>query len=239
MAGFFDDLGKRLSETANDLGKKAEDTLEIQKRKSDIRFLSRANDRDYMDIGKIIFEKYRNGEVVDTDMAALCEAIDQRNEEVTKIQAEIEHRKLVERKELIEAVKEARSHGDLSENFEYHAAKKAKNQNESRIRYLERMLKTAEIVEDHSKEDEIGLNNTVELYCEDDDEVETYRIVTSVRGSSLNGLVSIESPIGKALLGHKEGERVYIKVNDDFGYYVVIRKVIKTESEEDDQIRKF
>ena len=148
--------------------------------------------------------------------------------DVEKIQAEIEHRKLVERKELIEAVKE-----------EYHAAKKAKNQNESRIRYLERMLKTAEIVEDHSKEDEIGLNNTVELYCEDDDEVETYRIVTSVRGSSLNGLVSIESPIGKALLGHKEGERVYIKVNDDFGYYVVIRKVIKTESEEDDQIRKF
>ena len=141
--------------------------------------------------------------------------------DVEKIQAEIEHRKLVERKELIEAVKEA------------------KNQNESRIRYLERMLKTAEIVEDHSKEDEIGLNNTVELYCEDDDEVETYRIVTSVRGSSLNGLVSIESPIGKALLGHKEGERVYIKVNDDFGYYVVIRKVIKTESEEDDQIRKF
>ena len=90
MAGFFDDLGKRLSETANDLGKKAEDTLEIHKRKSDIRFLSRANDRDYMDIGKIIFEKYRNGEVVDTDMAALCESIDQRNEEVTKIQAEID-----------------------------------------------------------------------------------------------------------------------------------------------------
>ena len=139
--------------------------------------------------------------------------------DVEKIQAEIEHRKLVERKELIEAVKEARSHGDLSENFEYHAAKKAKNQNESRIRYLERMLKTAEIVEDHSKEDEIGLNNTVELYCEDDDEVETYRIVTSVRGSSLNGLVSIESPIGKALLGHKEGERVYIKVNDDFSKF--------------------
>lgn len=155
-----------------------------------------------------------------------------------KIQAEIEHRKLVERKELIEAVKEARAHGDLSENFEYHAAKKAKNQNESRIRYLERMLKTAEIVEDHSKSDEIGLNNTVELYCEDDDEVETYHCNFCKR-SSLNGLISIESPIGKALLGHKEGERVYIKVNDDFGYYVVIRKVIKTESEEDDQIRKF
>ena len=132
--------------------------------------------------------------------------------DVEKIREEIEHRKLVERKELIEAVKEARSHGDLSENFEYHAAKKEKNRNESRIRYLERMLKTAVIVEDESKEDEIGLNNTVEVYCEDDEEVETYRIVTSVRGSSLNGLVSIESPLGKALLGHKEGDRVFIKV---------------------------
>ena len=146
---------------------------------------------------------------------------------------------MVEKKELIEAVKEARSHGDLSENFEYHAAKKEKNRNESRIRYLERMLKTAVIVEDESKEDEIGLNNTVEVYCEDDEEVETYRIVTSVRGSSLNGLVSIESPLGKALLGHKEGDRVFIKVNDDFGYYVIVKKVIKTQSEDEDHIRSF
>ena len=159
--------------------------------------------------------------------------------DVEKIREEIEHRKLVERKELIEAVKEARSHGDLSENFEYHAAKKEKNRNESRIRYLERMLKTAVIVEDESKEDEIGLNNTVEVYCEDDEEVETYRIVTSVRGSSLNGLVSIESPLGKALLGHKEGDRVFIKVNDDFRYYVIVKKVIKTQSEDEDHIRSF
>lgn len=159
--------------------------------------------------------------------------------DVEKIREKIEHRKLVERKELIEAVKEARSHGDLSENFEYHAAKKEKNRNESRIRYLERMLKTAVIVEDESKEDEIGLNNTVEVYCEDDEEVETYRIVTSVRGSSLNGLVSIESPLGKALLGHKEGDRVFIKVNDDFGYYVIVKKVIKTQSEDEDHIRSF
>lgn len=159
--------------------------------------------------------------------------------DVEKIREEIEHRKLVERKELTEAVKEARSHGDLSENFEYHAAKKEKNRNESRIRYLERMLKTAVIVEDESKEDEIGLNNTVEVYCEDDEEVETYRIVTSVRGSSLNGLVSIESPLGKALLGHKEGDRVFIKVNDDFGYYVIVKKVIKTQSEDEDHIRSF
>ena len=159
--------------------------------------------------------------------------------DVEKIEKEIEYRKLVVRKDAIEAVKEARAQGDLSENFEYYAAKKEKNRNESRIRYLERMLKTAVIVEDESKEDEIGLNNTVEVYCEDDEEVETYRIVTSVRGSSLNGLVSIESPLGKALLGHKEGDRVFIKVNDDFGYYVIVKKVIKTQSEDEDHIRSF
>ena len=153
--------------------------------------------------------------------------------DVKKIQQEIEHRKLVERKELIEAVKEARSHGDLSENFEYHAAKKEKNRNESRIRYLERMLKTAVIVEDHSGADEVGLNNTVQVYCEDDDELETYRIVTSVRGSSLNGLISIESPIGKA------GDRVFVKVNDEFGYHVVIKKIENTQDEDADKIRSF
>lgn len=159
--------------------------------------------------------------------------------DIKKIKDEIEHRKVVVRKELIEAVKEARAHGDLSENFEYHAAKKEKNMNESRIRYLERMLKTAVVVEDNSKEDEVGMNNTVELYCEDDDEVETYRLVTSIRGSSLDGRISIESPIGKAIIGHKVNDRVYVKVNDDFGYYVVIRNIIKTTSEEDDEIRGY
>ena len=159
--------------------------------------------------------------------------------DVEKMQKEVEERKLVVRKQALEDVKEARAQGDLSENFEYKAAKQDKNRNESRIRYLERMLKTANIVSDDSKEDEIGINNTVDLYFEDDEEVETYRIVTSVRGSSLNGLVSIESPLGKALLGHKEGDRVFIKVNDDFGYYVIVKKVIKTQSEDEDHIRSF
>ena len=159
--------------------------------------------------------------------------------DVKKIEEEIEHRKLVVRKTAIEAVKEARAHGDLSENFEYHAAKKDKNQNESRIRYLERMLKNAVIVDDSSAEDEVGINNTVELYIEEDDETEVYRLVTSIRGSSLNGLISIESPLGKAIIGHKVNDRVYIRVNDDYGYYAVIKKIENTQEEESDHIRSY
>ena len=159
--------------------------------------------------------------------------------DVKKIEEEITHRKLVVRKEAIEAVKEARAQGDLSENFEYYAAKKYKNQNESRIRYLEKMLRTASILTDQSKEDEVGINNTVELYFEDEDEVETYRLVTSIRGNSMKGLISIESPLGKAIKGHKEGERVYVQVNEKAGYDVVIRKIIKTKDDSQDSIRGF
>lgn len=146
-------------------------------------------------------------------------------EDIAKMKAEIEHRKVDVRKELLDHVKEARVHGDLSENFEYHAAKKEKNRNESRIRYLERMIKTSEIVEDHSDEDQIGINKTATLYFEEDDEVEKFSFVTTVLVDSLKNRVSIESPIGKALLGHKKGERVYIPVNAQYGYYVTIRDV--------------
>ena len=159
--------------------------------------------------------------------------------DVEKIQAEIEHRKLEVRPKCLEAVKEARAHGDLSENFEYHAAKKDKNQNESRIRYLENMLKNAIVISDESRSDEVGLNKAVTLYMEDDDEEETYKLVTSIRGNSMHNMVSIESPLGKAILRHKVGDRVEIKVSDDFSYYVVIRKIDKTESEADDKIRSF
>ena len=101
------------------------------------------------------------------------------------------------------------------------------------------MLKTAEVISDKSKEDEVGLNNTVDLYFEEDDLTEEYRLVTSIRGNSLKGLISTESPIGKAILGHKEGDRVYITVNDSYGYYVVIKRIIKTSDDSQDEIRKF
>lgn len=154
------------------------------------------------------------------------------------MEEEIEYRKLVVRKEALEAVKEARAQGDLSENFEYYAAKRDKNKNESRIRYLERMIKTAVVVSDESAEDEVGINNTVTVYIEEDDAEETFKLVTTMRGNSLKGLISIESPMGKAVLGHKVGERVSVHVNDSYSYDVIIRKIENTK-EDGEKIRSF
>ena len=159
--------------------------------------------------------------------------------DIEQMEAEIEHRKLVVRKEAIAAVKEAREHGDLSENFEYHAAKKDKNKNESRIRYLERMIKTATIISEDSIQDEVGMNNTVTLYFEDDDETETYKIVTTIRENSLEGKISDESPIGKAIMGHRVGDRVLVEVNDKVKYYVVIKSIENTVDDGSDKIRGF
>ena len=159
-------------------------------------------------------------------------------QDIKKMEEEIEYRKLVVRKNALEAVKEARAHGDLSENFEYHAAKKDKNQNESRIRYLEKMIRTAKIISTDSADDEVGMNNTVTVYFEDDDETETFKIVTTVRGNSLNGLISNESPIGKAVLSHKAGDRVFVEVSPGNGYYVVIKSIDK-DTDDNDTLRSF
>lgn len=160
-------------------------------------------------------------------------------QDIKKMEEEIEYRKLVVRKNALEAVKEARAHGDLSENFEYHAAKKDKNQNESRIRYLERMIRTAQIVEDNTGEDEAGLNKTVVVEFVEDGTTETYRLVTTVRNNPLQGLISIESPIGKSLIGHKAGDTVHVQVNDSFGYDVVIKSVENTPDDDSIELRKF
>ena len=159
--------------------------------------------------------------------------------DIRRLEEEIEHRRLVVRKEAIAEVKEARAHGDLSENFEYYAAKRFKNQNESRIRYLEKMVKTARIIEDDSKEDEVGLDNTVTVYFVEDKEEETFKIVTSVRGDSVSNLITIESPLGKALMGHKVGETVSVKVNEQVSYDVVIKNIENTKDEGKEGIREY
>lgn len=159
--------------------------------------------------------------------------------DVKKIEEEIRYRKLVVRKDAIEAVKEARAQGDLSENFEYYAAKKDKNANESRIRYLERMLKNARVISDSSKSDEAGINNWVTVYFEEDDVEETYKLVTSIRRNSLKNLVSIESPIGKAIRGRRVGDRVLVQVNEKVSYYLVIRKIENNSDDSEDAIKRF
>ena len=121
----------------------------------------------------------------------------------------------------------ARGFGDLSENFEYKAAKQEKNKNESRIRYLENMLKTARVYDDRSADDEVGLYDKVTVYLEDDDEEETWQVVTTVRQNVSPGLISKESPMGSALLGKKAGERFYVQVNKEYGYYAVVRAIEK------------
>ena len=147
--------------------------------------------------------------------------------DIKKMQEEVEYRRLQLRPQLIEDVKTAREFGDLSENFEYEAAKREKNRNDSRIRYLERMIKTAKVIDTDSKPDEIGLFDKVVIYIEEDEEEQTIRLVTTLRQNALQGLISKESPVGKAVLGHKVGDRVLVEVSPTYSYYIQIRSVEK------------
>lgn len=159
--------------------------------------------------------------------------------DIDKMEEEIRYRTLELRPKLLEDVKVARAQGDLSENFEYYAAKREKNMNESRIRYLDRMVRTANIIDDSSADDEVGINNTVTVEFVDEGQIEQFKIVTTIRSNSLKGLVSIESPIGKALMGHKVGERVSVRVNENFSYDVIINDIDKTTDDSEDEINQY
>ncbi len=150
--------------------------------------------------------------------------------DIEKIQEEIDYRTLTLRPELLEEVKRTRAFGDLSENFEYKEAKREKNRNDSRIRYLTNMLKHAKIYEETAGEDTVGLYDFVECYYPEDDETETVQIVTSVRSDSLVGLISKESPFGKAILGRNVGEKVSVE-SPSGSYTVEIRSIRKHEDD--------
>lgn len=147
--------------------------------------------------------------------------------DIDKMKAELDHRRLELRPKLIEDVQTARAFGDLSENYEYKVAKQEKNRNESRIRFLENMIKTAVVISDQSGSDQVGLYDKVTVYMEDDDEEEVYQIVTTMRQDALKGLISKESPVGRCLLGRRVGDRVHIQVNENYGYDAVIRAIEK------------
>ena len=146
--------------------------------------------------------------------------------DIELMRQELEYRRGVLRPQLIEAVKTARGFGDLSENFEYKAAKKEKNRNDSRCRYLENMIRTAVIISDQSREGTVGLYDHVTLYLVDDDETMECQSVTTMRQDALKGLISKESPVGKAVLGRKKGDRVTVQVNDQYSYDVIIRDIV-------------
>jgi transcription elongation factor GreA len=159
--------------------------------------------------------------------------------DIKKMKEELEYRIGVVRPAILEDVKFARSHGDLSENAEYHAAKRERGRNESRIRYLRNMIKTAIIIEDNSTADTVGLFDSVTYYVEEDDEEETMRIVTTLRSDSFKNIISKESPLGKALMGRKVGDRAEVRINEKYSYFVVIRKIEKGEDDDSLEIRKF
>ncbi|MDD4715077.1 MAG: GreA/GreB family elongation factor [Oscillospiraceae bacterium] len=152
--------------------------------------------------------------------------------DIRKMQEEIDHRIQVLRPKLLEEVKVARAFGDLSENFEYKAAKREKSRNESRIRYLERMIKTAKVVSSGSKAEEIGLFDTVRFHFEENGAVKVIRLVTTLRQNALEGLVSSVSPIGKALMGRKAGDRVRVEVNPAHSYYIVVEAIQKGQDDD-------
>lgn len=159
--------------------------------------------------------------------------------DLKKMQEELDYRRITLRPQLLEEVKVARSFGDLSENFEYKAAKREKNKNESRIRFLENMIKTAVVIEDNSDENTVGLYDKVTVYMEEDEEEEVFQIVTTVRQDVLRGLISKEAPMGSALLGKKVGDRFLVQVNKDYGYYVQVRAIEKGQDDGSVALNRF
>ena len=147
--------------------------------------------------------------------------------DIKKMQEEIDHRVRVLRPQLIEEVQTARAFGDLSENFEYKCAKQAKNRNESRIRYLERMIRTAKVIEVKGQDDTVGLFDKVTVFNEMVKKEMEIQIVTTLRQDVLKGLVSKESPVGKALMGHKVGERVQVEIDPTRKYFMEIKAIEK------------
>ena len=152
-------------------------------------------------------------------------------EDIKKMQEELDYRRLQLMPGLIEEVKRTRAFGDLSENFEYKAAKQAQNKNRSRIRYLEGMIKTARIIEDRSAGDQVGLYDKVEIYIPDDDETEIIQVVTTVRCDPRKGLISKESPFGQQVLGKRVGDSFTVHVIETYSYTAQIRSIIKTQDD--------
>ena len=159
--------------------------------------------------------------------------------DIKKMKEEIDYRTRILRPKLIEEVQTARAFGDLSENFEYKCAKQAKNRNDSRIRYLEQMVRTAKVISPRSGGDVVGLFDRITVLNEKIGREMTFRIVTTLRSDASKGLVSKESPVGKALLGRRVGERAHVKASEELEYDMVVRSIEKGEDDDSLDIRSY
>lgn len=161
--------------------------------------------------------------------------------DVKKIKEEIDYRTNVLRPQIVAEVAEAAAQGDRSENYEYKAAKEANRKNNGRIGYLERLLRNSVVISDRSAEDEVGLNKVVVLHFEDEDEDddEEFKLVTSIRSSALKNYISIESPLGKAIRGHKVGDIVEVKVENGASYEVEIKSISAVADDSQDEINGY
>ncbi len=159
--------------------------------------------------------------------------------DIKKMEEEITYRKTVLAPELGAELKRTREYGDLSENAEYKEAKYLKRKNESRIRYLENMIRTAKVIEIKQTEDSVALFDRVLIFNEKMNAEKEIQIVTTLRQNALQGYVSKESPLGSAILGRKVGDRALVKVSDTMSYYVQIRRITKGQDNEDLPISSF
>lgn len=159
--------------------------------------------------------------------------------DIRKMQEEIDHILREVRPKCVDDLKTARGFGDLSENYEYKAAKQELRRCDSRLRYLRRMIDTAKLVKADSAADQVGLFDTVEIYFEDEGESDRYRIMTTLREDVMAGIISKESPLGRAIMGRKVGDRVRVRVSDDVEYYIQIRALEKGKDDDSLPIRSY
>ena len=159
--------------------------------------------------------------------------------DIRKMEEEIEYREQVLMPQIVKDVQTARAFGDLSENYEYKAAKQEQRKNWSRIRYLKQMVASAVVIEDESADNEAGLFDTLKIYLEDEEEEMVIRLVTTLRQNPLEGLISKESPLGKALMGRRVGDRVQVQVSDTYSYYCRVLSITKGEDDENLSISRF
>ena len=159
--------------------------------------------------------------------------------DIKKMKDESDHRMKNLTPRLIETMVQAREIGDLSENEEYRTAKRELNRNYARIRYLKNMISTAVVIKVEYDEDTVGLFDRVTIHYEEDDEDRTIIIVTTLRNDVTKNLISKESPVGRALLGKKVGDRVKVKVNDDYSYFVTVTALEKGTDDESMDIASY